>query len=267
MISFAAIMLLGFFLGMRHAMDPDHVIAVTTIVSRERSVVKAALIGALWGLGHTFTIFLVGAAIILFNVAIPPRLGLSMELSVGIMLVLLGAMNVKAILRRQQGTGYREQGLGNGEQGVRSMGQAIPQLTVQVAENGQPKPMKQPFPISSSPFPVPSSLSTLRPLLVGVVHGLAGSAAVALLLMTTIRNPWWAIGYLLIFGVGTMAGMMLITAVIALPFAYTAKHLVWLNRGLAAASGVISLGFGFFLAYQIGIINGLFTLHPQWTPR
>src|SRR5258708_18867442 len=100
MSALLAIVLLGFFLGMRHATDPDHVVAVTTIVSRERTLLHAALIGALWGLGHTVTIFAVGSAIILFNLTIPPRLGLSMELSVGLMLILLGVMNLTGLLRR-----------------------------------------------------------------------------------------------------------------------------------------------------------------------
>src|SRR6202163_4431171 len=94
MITLLSIIALGFFLGMRHATDPDHVIAVTTIVSRQRSIRHAALIGVLWGLGHTITIFLVGSAIILFGVVIPPRLGLTMELSVGLMLILLGILNL-----------------------------------------------------------------------------------------------------------------------------------------------------------------------------
>src|SRR5215469_14909605 len=99
MISLLSILALGFFLGMRHATDPDHVIAVSTIVSRQRNIKKSALIGIFWGVGHTLTIFVVGAAIILFGLVIPPRLGLSMELSVGLMLVLLGAMNVTAFIR------------------------------------------------------------------------------------------------------------------------------------------------------------------------
>src|SRR5215470_3513111 len=99
MVGLLSIIALGFFLGMRHATDPDHVIAVTTIVSRQRSVARSALIGAFWGLGHTLTILLVGAAIILFNLVIPPRIGLSMELSVGLMLIVLGVMNVIGFLR------------------------------------------------------------------------------------------------------------------------------------------------------------------------
>src|SRR6266481_250965 len=99
MVSFLSIMAVGFFLGMRHATDPDHVIAVTTIVARQRSLTRAALTGAFWGLGHTLTIFVVGAAIILFDVVIPARIGLSMEFSVALMLIFLGVMNVTAFLR------------------------------------------------------------------------------------------------------------------------------------------------------------------------
>src|ERR1700686_2664237 len=109
MISLFSIIAMGFFLGMRHATDPDHVIAVTTIVTRQRNLSRAALIGAFWGLGHTLTIFVVGAAIILFKLVIPPRIGLSMELSVGIMLVILGFMNVAGYVR--SGAGPRGQGV------------------------------------------------------------------------------------------------------------------------------------------------------------
>ena len=107
----------------------------------------------------------------------------------------------------------------------------------------------------------------LRPLAVGIVHGLAGSAAVALLVLATISQPGWAIGYLLVFGLGTIAGMMLITAAIALPFAYSLRDFSQLNQRLAIASGVISLSFGLFLCYQIGVTDGLFTMHPNWTPH
>jgi high-affinity nickel-transport protein len=107
----------------------------------------------------------------------------------------------------------------------------------------------------------------LRPLVVGVVHGLAGSAAVALLILTTIRNPHWAIAYLLVFGAGTVGGMMLITMSIASAFNFFGKKHERFSQRLGLASGLVSLGFGVVLAYQIGVANGLFTGHPQWTPR
>jgi high-affinity nickel-transport protein len=107
----------------------------------------------------------------------------------------------------------------------------------------------------------------VRPLVVGLVHGLAGSAAVALLVLAAIRDPWWATGYLLVFGAGTIAGMMLVTAAIALPFAATADRFAWLNRHLAAASGLLSLAFGVWMAYQIGVVDGLFSAAPHWSPE
>ena len=107
---------------------------------------------------------------------------------------------------------------------------------------------------------------TLRPLFVGIVHGLAGSAAVALLVLSTIRDPRWAVLYLLVFGVGTIAGMMFITAAIALPFSFAGYKFAWLNRGLITASGLVSLAFGLFICYHIGLVDGLFTSHPTWTP-
>ena len=98
---------------------------------------------------------------------------------------------------------------------------------------------------------------TLRPIVIGIVHGLAGSAAIALLVLPIIRNPIWAMAYLLIFGIGTIAGMMLITAAIAVPVTYSARFQL-LHRHLGTAAGVISLGFGLFLVYQIGFVDGLF---------
>src|SRR5690242_11121305 len=94
-----AILAIGFFLGMRHATDPDHVIAVSTIVSRERSIGKSALVGALWGVGHTLTILVVGGGIILFGLAIPARAGLTMEFCVGLMLILLGVLNLTGAMK------------------------------------------------------------------------------------------------------------------------------------------------------------------------
>lgn len=254
-----AIVLLGFFLGMRHATDPDHVIAVTTIVSRERTMLHAAWIGALWGLGHTTTILAVGSAIILFNLTIPPRVGMGMELSVGLMLILLGAMNLTGLMRRAIdwiATGR----LGPGTHSHTIMGRLV---THSHNDEDDPANPDSTSTLGWTPQWCPQRLKSLglfhfaRPLTVGIVHGLAGSAAVALLVLTTIHRASWAIGYLLVFGLGTIAGMMLITVAIALPFAYTMRRFVRLNRGLAMASGLLSVGFGVFLCYQI-VADGLF---------
>jgi len=200
-------------LGMRHATDPDHIVAVTTIVSRERSIVKAAGIGALWGAGHTITLLLVGGAIIAFKVGVNARLGLSMELCVAVMLIVLGVLNLFDVRTK-----------------------------------------------SGSP-------SASRPFLVGVVHGLAGSAAAALLIVPLIDDPRWAALYLLTFGVGTIVGMAIITISIAAPSLLAAAHMPSLQRSLRLASGAVSLIFGVYLAQKIGFTDGLFTSQARWTPR
>jgi high-affinity nickel-transport protein len=107
----------------------------------------------------------------------------------------------------------------------------------------------------------------VRPLLVGVVHGLAGSAAVALLVLTTIRTPSWALAYLLVFGLGTVLGMVLVTTLMAVPFAYSSRRFSRTNRRLQLATGLISMGFGILLTYKIGYLGGLFTVAPNWTPH
>ncbi|HEV2176481.1 MAG TPA: high-affinity nickel-transport family protein [Terriglobia bacterium] len=269
MATLFAITLLGFVLGMRHATDPDHVIAVTTIVARQRSVRTAASIGVFWGIGHTLTILLVGAAIILFKVVIPPRLGLTLELAVGLMLILLGALNLTGVMQwatdrwtppHVHAARRHTHAHAHGDY-VHSHAHGHEPAPHGHAESATPQAWLD------SVFGRIGLYQMLRPLVVGIVHGLAGSAAVALLVLTTIHNPAWAIAYLLVFGAGTIAGMMLITAAIAVPAAYTGRRFTRLNGVLAAASGVISLVFGCLIAYRIGIVDGLFTPHPRWTPR
>ena len=268
MTSGLAILIVGFVLGMRHATDPDHVIAVSTIVSRERSVWKAGLIGILWGCGHTITIVAVGAGIVVFGLVIPARVGLTMEFSVGLMLILLGVLNLTGAMKWI----------------TEKFSPAHPRVTSEHVHlhghnshlhlhwhshgaggehhaDGLAAPARL-----RAAFARLGVFHTLRPLFVGIVHGLAGSAAVALLVLSTIREPRWAVLYLLIFGVGTIAGMMLITVAIALPFSFAGYKFAWLNNGLITVSGLVSVVFGLFICYRIGMVGGLFTGHPTWTP-
>jgi high-affinity nickel-transport protein len=250
MITLLSTVALGFFLGMRHATDPDHVIAVTTIVSRQSSIRHAVLIGALWGLGHMITILGVGSTIILFGLVIPPRVGLSMELSVGLMLVLLGVLNLSGIMRWIAETvtplhsdqhKYRH-GHGNCAQSrshIHSLG-----------KHGDAEDTTDRI------FGQLGIYQVVRPLVVGIVHGL-----------TTIRVPSWAVLYLLVFGVGTITGMILVTAAIAVPFKLSGSRFARLNRGLGLASGLVSLAFGLFIVYQMGFVNRLFTDSPVWILR
>jgi len=238
---------IGLLLGMRHSTDPDHVIAVTTIVTRLRTLRHASFVGMLWGVGHTLTIFIVGSAIILFDLVIPPRIGLSMEFAVALMLIVLGVLNLTGVLawftRRATPASAESQGVTE----ARASGSNSERVLDRVL----------------SRF---GTYQLVRPLVIGIVHGLAGSAAVALLVLATIHNPVWAIGYLLLFGLGTIAGMMLMTAVIAMPVVWTGKSFVRLNRYMCATSGIVSVAFGLFLVYQIGFVSGLFSAAPKWIP-
>ena len=255
MTSLLAILLLGFFLGMRHATDSDHVVAVTTIVSRQRSIGRAAWTGIFWGVGHSLTLLVVGGAIILFGVVVPERLGMSFEFCVALMLILLGAINLNATFRTVENV---------------SAAAAVHQHTHQHGDyRHSHRHGHERTPHGHSEPSVPPALldrrfgglriyQGLRPLVVGTVHGLAGSAAVALLVLPIIHDPAWAMGYLLVFGVGTIAGMMLITAAIAVPVSYSTRF-QFLHRHLGTAAGFLSVGFGLFLVYQIGYVDGLFT--------
>ncbi len=268
MISFFSIIALGFFLGMRHATDPDHVIAVTTVISKQRDLRRSALVGAFWGLGHTLTIFVVGSAIILFDLVIPARIGLSMELSVGLMLIILGWMNIRSFMRAMPESPAKEnRAPALVHSHVHTHGDYI-----HAHPHGH-QPDSHPHAVEKTPVArLDRALGKirlyqyLRPLAIGIVHGLAGSAAVALLILATIRDPRWAIAYLLVFGVGTIAGMMLITVSIASTFRFLGESKRFF-RGLALASGVLSLGFGLIVAYQICIRSGLLGAAPHWTPQ
>src|SRR5207248_1028636 len=239
--------------GMRHATDPDHVIAVSTIVSREREIGKSAWIGVFWGFGHTLTIFAVGAAIILFDVAISPRLGLSMELAVGLMLILLGIINVVSFFRDMRSASERAGATAPPQEEmihshVHSHGDFIHTHPHFHAHGPEGHVHENPNPVAWLDRALLRFIlyRPLRPLMIGIVHGMAGSAAVALLVLATIRDPRWAVAYLLVFGIGTIAGMMVITMSIASTFHLARGKQAFLQR-LAMASGVLSLGFGIFV--------------------
>lgn len=260
MTSLLAITVLGFFLGMRHAADPDHVIAVTTIVSRHGSPLRAAVIGVLWGVGHTLTILVVGAGIVLLGWVIPPRIGLSLELSVGVMLIVLGVVNLRAVWREVKGGHTHTHAHAHGDYIHTHPHQHSPEIHPHRPED-TPLARLDRWLGGLRPYEL------VRPLIVGIVHGLAGSAAVALLVLTAIGTSAWAVAYLLLFGLGTIVGMMLITAGLAWPVMGVAPRFPSLPRRLRLASGVISLLAGLAITYQIGVVDGLFGAAPRWTPK
>ncbi len=214
-----ALLGLGLVLGLRHAADPDHVVAVTAITARTRRLLPAAWLGVMWGIGHTLTLFVVGSVIILFNVVVPPRVGLAFELAVAIALVVVGLLNLRG------------------------------------------KPAR-----SGLDDPAPR-LPAARAFGVGLVHGLAGSAAVTLLVLATVRDPRWACGYLLVFGAGTLLGMVLITTGVAAPLGMVSRRWGAFPQVARVATGALSVAFGAWLIYQIGWLDGLFRAAPHWTPH
>jgi ABC-type nickel/cobalt efflux system permease component RcnA len=256
MTALVSILALGFFLGMRHATDSDHVIAVSTIVSRERDVRHAATIGMFWGIGHSITLLVVGGAMVVFGVVIPQRLGLSLELCVALMLIVLGVLNLRVALRTFRAKSmltlrqYHDHPHCHGDYIHAHPHGHAPETHGHSDESVPPARLDRRFGRSKA-------YRALRPTIIGIVHGLAGSAAVALLVLPIIREPLWALMYLLVFGAGTIAGMMLITTAIAVPFSCSARF-QFVHRHLGAVAGVVSFSFGLFLVYQIGFINKLF---------
>lgn len=242
------LLLLGFSLGMRHATDADHVIAVATVVSRVRSLGTALMIGAMWGVGHTLTLMVIGGAILLFGLVVPPHVGLAMELTVALMLIGLGVFHLARLYRAVR------------------RGEPPAHDVAPVKHVAHHDGHRHDLGWVDRVFGGSRVYASLRPLVIGVVHGLAGSAAVALLVLTTVRDPRWGIGYIALFGVGTIAGMTLITGVLALPFAYARARTSGIHNAFGAAASLLSVGFGLFLAYDISFGSGLFTAHPQWTP-
>jgi len=258
-ITLFSILVLGFFLGMRHATDSDHVVAVTTIVSKQRSIGSAALTGIYWGIGHSLTLLVVGGAIIFFGLVIPERLGLSLEFCVALMLILLGSWNLRVAMRSLRidsgpaGNGHSHEHVHHDGEWVHSHPHGHGADTHGHSDTSVPPARVDRV------FGRVSGYRAIRPLVIGVVHGVAGSAALALLVLPIIQRPIWALAYLLVFGLGTIAGMMLMTAAIAVPITYTARF-DFFQRHFATAAGVLSVGFGLFLCYQIGFVDGLFTL-------
>ena len=255
MMTIFPILLFGFFLGMRHATDSDHVVAVTTIVSRQRNIGSAAWTGVFWGIGHSLTLLVVGGAIILFGLVVPERLGMSLEFCVALMLILLGALNLRAAMRSVENVAAQGQHV---HEHLHRHGDYVHSHT-----HGHEPNLHGHDPGAVPPAQLDRRFGrlrfyqALRPIVIGTVHGLAGSAAVALLVLPIIHDPLWAMAYLVIFGVGTIAGMMLITAAIAVPVSYSTRFR-FLHQHLGTAAGVLSLAFGFFLVYQIGLVDGLF---------
>jgi ABC-type nickel/cobalt efflux system permease component RcnA len=243
--TFLTTLIAGLTLGIKHALDADHVVAVSTIVSDQANPLKAALVGALWGLGHTATLFLVGVGVIIFKVNIPAKLSLSFEFAVGLLLVILGIQTIWKYRRKKIHLHLHHHD-----------GRAHLHFHAHETTPGHDHSHSL-VPSSQLLFKLMPSNWELRTVLVGMVHGLAGSAALMLLVIGTIRSAWQGVLYILIFGVGSIAGMLAVSALIGLPFTISAERFKSVNRNIGLLAGVVSIVLGVFVMGEVGFVQGL----------
>ena len=225
-----AALTLGFSLGLRHALDPDHLVAVTTIVSEHKSLARSSLVGGFWGLGHTASLLIIGLVVILLRSSIPDRVALWMEMGVAVMLIALGA-NVLWRVARERGFRFH---------------------THTHSHDDQPAHEHAHF-HSHSEHDHRHRLFRLgrRPFVVGLVHGVAGSAALMVGVLATIHSITLGLVYIAVFGLGSVGGMLLMSAIVGAPFAVTARRFSKINGGIRIAAGLLSVVFGFMLAWDL----------------
>ena len=236
-LSIVSVLTIGFVLGLRHAVEADHVAAVCAIASERKSIWGSSVVGGLWGVGHTFSLLIAGVLVMLFHFEISERAALWLEFVVGLMLVALGLNALRKLARGGH-------------------------MHFHVHQHGGRKhvhPHIHEGSVDADPHAHHGvGLGRARPIMVGLVHGLAGSAALMLLVLSTIQSALVGFLYIFIFGVGSIGGMMMMSALVGLPLTLTAArfnraHLV--VRGLA---GLFSLSFGLFMVYELGFRDGLF---------
>ena len=231
-VTFFSILALGFILGIKHAIEPDHVIAVSTIASKSKKLWHSSLAGVFWGIGHTLTLFIVGIIVILMKGEIPEKWAMSLEFLVGMMLVYLG---VKTIISFKNIHVHQHEG--------------DVHKHVHSHENSGEHDHKHPH----------KNASYLKSMLIGLVHGLAGSGAMVLLTMSTVKSVGEAAIYIFIFGTGTVIGMLFFTTIIGIPFVLSKKRSN-ISGTLGMTTGSISTIFGLYYMYNLGINEGLFSL-------
>lgn len=248
-----AVLGLGLVFGLKHATEVDHVVAVSTIVSEHRNLARAALVGAWWGVGHTTSLIIVGMVVLALGVAIPEYIATWLEFGVALMIIGLGAV---AVARARRGRFKFAQA-----QRQRS------QVHVHRHDHDSRSHAHLHFHESDRQHTRMNRSHShtikhvgLKPLIVGAVHGLAGSAALTLLVLTQIQSPVVGLLYLAVFGLGSIVGMLLMSGLIGLPFALSARKLTGINYRLQTIAGVLSMAFGVWYAYRISSDSVLATL-------
>lgn len=223
-LSTFSVLFIGFVLGLRHATEADHLAAVSTIVSEKKNLFTASIVGGFWGIGHTISLFAVGLVVIFLKLQISAPVEAKLEAGVGLMLVILGLNALRKLYKSKKIHAHTH------EHGERAHTHFHTHADEKAEESHH----------RFSP----------RSVVVGMVHGLAGSAALMLLIVPTISSPLVALVYILIFGIGSIGGMMVMSLLIGLPFHFTANRFDLLNKGIRLCAGVFSLGLGFSIIYE-----------------
>ncbi|MEO5858721.1 MAG: urease accessory protein UreH [Pyrinomonadaceae bacterium] len=233
------ILFLGFVLGLKHAIEADHIAAVSTIVADKKSLWGSAIVGAVWGLGHTLALLAVGILVLLLNLQISEQVERLLEFGVGVMLVFLG-LNVLVKIARGGKLHVHAHEHGGSLHGH-------PHLHDHLHTTDSDEPGSH-HGLSLSP----------RPLFIGLVHGLAGSAGLMLLMLPTIDSKSLGLLYIVIFGIGSIGGMMLMSFAIGVPLHYTANRFDRVNALFRCFAGLLSVGLGLWIVYEKGVAQGLF---------
>jgi high-affinity nickel permease len=226
---------LGLVLGLKHATEADHLAAVSTIVSERRSVLGAARVGALWGLGHTTSLFFAGLLVLLLGIAIPKTVANTLELCVALVIVTLGTRLLYLISRKSRQVHVHAHSH-DGQQHLHYDGSPDAHPAVHSHERAH------------------TGLSRWRTFLVGVLHGLAGSAALTLLVLTEVmrnRSALLGLSYLMIFGIGSISGMLIMSSLIGIPFALSSRLPARLPDVVQVFTAVSSVVFGLYYGWQI----------------
>lgn len=245
-----ALLGLGLAFGLKHATEVDHVVAVSTVVSEHRNVWRSALVGGLWGAGHTASLIIVGLFVLVFRVAIPPRVANWLEFGVALMIIGLGVLAMTRVFRKRADLHIHRHQHRHDPDGQTH-------VHIHFHEHGTPEHEGvAPSPRPAAIPPIHShavSRIGLKPIFVGAMHGLAGSAALTLLVLTQIQAVSLGLLYLVVFGFGSTLGMLLMSGLIGLPFALSGRHLGKVGYGLQAVAGSVSVTFGLWYAYQLAI--------------
>lgn len=228
----------GFAIGLLHAMEGDHMAAVATLVSKNRKLSKASLLGAFWGLGHILTLFGAGLAVLLLAINIPEKLALGLEFGVGIMLIVLGLSVIRTVKSNRF---------------IDSFFAVFSRKHVHPHEHGDKIHVHQHSHDREHSH-------SHKSIIIGMVHGLAGSGALMLVVLSTVDSVMDGLVYIVLFGIGSIVGMLAISTAIGLPFVLTAGKFANLNRYIRAGAATVSILLGLSIMYEVGLVEELFVL-------